>query len=59
MPEKKPAEEYKRKGTSSEKEKGREGHGQMTTEEAGHLGGQKVKRLIQEGKEAEERKSGG
>jgi hypothetical protein len=45
-------------------EKDKEGHrpqkeekeGQMTTEEAGHLGGQKVKRLIEEGKEAEEEK---
>ena len=30
--------------------------GEMTVEEAGHKGGQKVRRLIQEGKEYEENK---
>jgi hypothetical protein len=29
--------------------------GEMTVEEAGHKGGQKVRRLIQEGKEHEEK----
>jgi hypothetical protein len=47
---------------SDEEIREKEGTGEMTVREAGHLGGekggQKVKRLIEEGEEAEERKVG-
>lgn len=36
-----------------EEQEARRSQGQMTVEEAGHLGGQRVRELIQEGKEAE------
>jgi hypothetical protein len=36
-----------------ERRMSREGKGSMTVEEAGHRGGQRVKELIAEGKEAE------
>jgi hypothetical protein len=35
------------------KRKAASGKGEMTVEEAGHKGGQKVKKLIQEGKQRE------
>jgi hypothetical protein len=34
----------------------RKGTGKMTVEEAGHKGGQKVKKLIEEGERMEEKK---
>ncbi|MHB0937703.1 MAG: Em GEA1 (EM1) [Armatimonadota bacterium] len=51
---------------SDEEIREKEGTGEMTVREAGHLGGEKgghkggekVKRLIEEGEEAEERKGG-
>ncbi len=36
----------------------REGKGSMTVEEAGHKGGQRVKELIEEGKQAEGTETG-
>jgi hypothetical protein len=40
-----------------ERRTSREGNGSMTVAEAGHRGGQRVKELIEEGKEAEGRSS--
>ncbi len=39
------------------KARSKEGKGEMTVSEAGHMGGEKVKELIEEGKESE-RKQG-
>lgn len=36
----------------------KEGTGDMTVREAGHLGGEKVRDLIEKGEEAEEKKGG-
>lgn len=38
----------------SEKKADKEGSGQMTVQEAGHKGGQRVKELIEKGEESEE-----
>jgi hypothetical protein len=49
------AEERRSSRGSADDERSREkeGKGSMTVEEAGHLGGQRVKELIEEGKKAE------
>ncbi len=36
-------------------EEKKEGKGKMTVEEAGHMGGQKERKLVEEGREAEEK----
>lgn len=43
---------------SDEEIKKKEGTGEMTTREAGHLGGEKVRDLIEKGEKAEEKKGG-
>ena len=45
------SEEAQKEKRELEKEKG---HGKMSVEEAGHFGGQKVRRLIEEGEEKRE-----
>jgi len=48
-----------RRGESSERRtKEKESTGKMTVEEAGHLGGQRVRELIEEGKEMEKEEKG-
>jgi hypothetical protein len=42
-----------RGSTEEERSREKEGKGSMTVEEAGHLGGQRVRELIEEGKKAE------
>jgi|GEM_PF-1249023 len=39
--------------SSERRTREKEGTGKMTVEEAGHLGGQRVRELVQEGKEME------
>ncbi len=47
-----------KKYPSDEEIKKKEGTGEMTVKEAGHLGGEKVRDLIEKGEEMEEKKGG-